>query len=157
MTVTAEIDNHCDSQWTPDETMCQQWLRTTFEHLDQQSNFSVALRFVNKAESQSLNQCYRDKASPTNVLSFPAEIPNAVAKEMDHPPLGDLVICPELVAEEASEQQKPLESHWAHLTIHGCLHLLGYDHQTEEQASSMENIEIEILKKLGISNPYLIG
>lgn len=76
---------------------------------------------------------------------------------MDAVPLGDLVICPTIVEDEANAQQKSLADHWTHLVVHGCLHLLGYDHQLEEAAIEMENLEIEILKKLGISNPYLIG
>lgn len=115
----------------------------------------VTLRIVDEAESAQLNQQFRNKSGATNVLSFPV-----ADLEMPLPPdvvpdLGDLVICAPLVASEAAEQNKPLEAHWAHLTLHGMLHLRGFDHQDDDQAERMENLEIELLHQLGIANPYL--
>ncbi len=112
----------------------------------------LTVRVVDLAESQELNYQYRGKNKPTNVLSFPFEQPPGVEEQF--PILGDLVIAQAIVAQEAKEQNKALESHWAHLVIHGSLHLLGYDHINESEAQQMESLEVEILKELSISNPY---
>ena len=110
----------------------------------------LTIRLVDREESRALNSRYRGKDEPTNVLSFPADLP----AEIDLPLLGDIVMCAPLVAEQAVAQGKAADAHWAHLTIHGVLHLLGFDHQQPEQAGIMEALEIELLKSLGISNPY---
>ena len=108
----------------------------------------VTIRIVDEAEDRALNLAYRDKDYATNVLTFPLiETPHL---------MGDIVICAPIVAKEASEQHKTLEAHYAHLTVHGMLHLSGFDHETEAQAELMEAIEIQILAKLGYANPYLI-
>lgn len=117
-----------------------------------QSPFELTIRIVDSQESQALNNQYRGKDKPTNVLSFPFEIPDGVEINL----LGDLVICAQVVELEAKEQQKQTNDHWAHLVIHGCLHLLGYDHINEEEAEEMEALEIEKLAALGINNPYII-
>ncbi len=112
----------------------------------------ITIRLVDEAESAELNYKYRHKNNPTNILSFPAErIPR---KPFSY--LGDLIICAPLVSQEADEQKKTVIAHWAHLTIHGVLHLLGYDHKQEGEATIMEAIEIDILKSLGFNNPYTI-
>ena len=116
-------------------------------------NADVCIRIVDESEITELNFNYRAKKSPTNVLSFPADIPDYV----DIPMLGDLVICAPVVEKEAIEQGKPSQSHWAHMTIHGTLHLLGYDHISDSEAKIMENLEIELLDKLNIPNPYITG
>jgi probable rRNA maturation factor len=110
----------------------------------------LAIRIVDAAESQALNRRYRGKDTPTNVLAFPAELP----PELELPLLGDLVICREVVEAEAAEQAKPLDAHWAHMVIHGTLHLVGYDHETADEAATMEALEAEILAELGWPNPY---
>ncbi len=110
----------------------------------------ICIRLVDKDESKDLNIRYRKKDGPTNVLSFPNDLPNEMGVSM----LGDLVICAPLVAEEAQAQNKTAEQHWAHLTIHGILHLIGYDHETEKEAELMENLEIAILAQLNYPNPY---
>jgi probable rRNA maturation factor len=110
----------------------------------------LAIRLVDTKEGRSLNRHYRGKDYPTNVLSFPAELPEGV----NLPLLGDLVICAPVVAREAKEQGKTLVAHYAHLTIHGVLHLLGLDHEDEREAEAMEKIEREILADLGIADPY---
>jgi probable rRNA maturation factor len=108
----------------------------------------VTIRLVDEAEGRALNLAYRGKDYATNVLTFPlAETPHL---------MGDIVICAPIVASEAAEQGKTVEAHFAHLTVHGILHLHGYDHETEPQAELMESIEIQILSKLGYANPYLI-
>ncbi len=110
----------------------------------------VSVRVVGAAEGRRLNRDYRGKDRPTNVLAFPAELP----AELGLPMLGDLVICSEVVAREAAQQGKPSEAHWAHLVVHGTLHLLGFDHETEAQAADMERAEIQILDALGYPDPY---
>jgi probable rRNA maturation factor len=111
----------------------------------------VCIRIVDDDESAELNGHFRDKPTPTNVLSFPAD---AVDPDGGIPLLGDIVICAPLVAREAMAQMKRLEHHWAHLVVHGVLHLLGYDHETDADAEYMESREIEILEQLGIADPY---
>lgn len=110
------------------------------------------LRVVSALESQRLNAQFRGKQRPTNVLSFPAELPPNWPVDL----LGDLALCADVIAREAEEQSKPLEAHWAHMVIHGCLHLLGLDHQTDTEAAQMEAREIALLAKLGFANPYQI-
>jgi probable rRNA maturation factor len=111
----------------------------------------VSVRLVDEAESQTLNRDYRQKNKPTNVLSFSADLPEFV----DVPLLGDLVICAPVVEREAIEQHKIAAAHWAHMVIHGTLHLLGYDHIDENDATIMEAIETEVLKTLDIACPYI--
>lgn len=111
----------------------------------------LTIRLVDEEESQNLNRDYRHKDSPTNVLSFPADLP----PELNIPLLGDLVICAPVVEHEAREQHKPLQAHWAHMVIHGCLHLIGYDHMDDAEAVEMEAYERLLLAQLGIADPYL--
>jgi probable rRNA maturation factor len=115
---------------------------------------SLAVRIVDEAESRALNARYREQDKATNVLSFPAELPPAVSEALDQPPLGDLVICAPVVAAEAAAQGKGATAHWAHMTIHGVLHLLGFEHDTEASATVMEQHEIDLLAGLGFADPY---
>lgn len=112
----------------------------------------MSVRVVDVAESAALNETYRHKAGPTNVLSFPFETPPGVV--LDAELLGDLVLCAPVVEREAAEQGKLASAHWAHLTVHGTLHLLGYDHLDDTEAEAMEALEIRILAGLGHPNPY---
>ncbi|MCW0374465.1 rRNA maturation RNase YbeY [Xanthomonas sacchari] len=114
----------------------------------------LAIRLVDDREGRALNQHYRGKDYATNVLSFPAELPEGLPKGVKLPLLGDLVICAPVVAREAAEQDKPLSAHYAHLTVHGVLHLLGWDHEDDKEAEAMEQLEREILADLGVSDPY---
>ncbi|MCS3744895.1 putative rRNA maturation factor [Xanthomonas arboricola] len=114
----------------------------------------LAVRVVDEKEGCSLNHHYRGKDYATNVLSFPAELPEGLPKGIKMPLLGDLVICAPVVAREAAEQGKSLASHYAHLTVHGTLHLLGWDHEDDKEADAMEQLEREILADLGIDDPY---
>lgn len=111
----------------------------------------ITVRIVGEDEGRQLNRDYRHKDYATNVLSFPADVPDEL---LDIPLLGDLVICVPVVEREAREQGKTLEAHWAHLVIHGCLHLLGYDHLEDEEAEEMEALERELLAELGHPDPY---
>lgn len=110
----------------------------------------VALKVVGEAESQQLNAGFRGKDKPTNVLSFPMQMPEGV----ESPILGDLALCAEVVAKEAVQQGKSLHAHWAHMLVHGLLHLQGYDHIEDDEAEEMEALEREIIAKLGYPDPY---
>lgn len=115
--------------------------------------FELTVRIVDEEESQQLNHQYRGKDKSTNVLSFPFDVPEGI----EIPLLGDLIICKQVVELEAKDQNKTLFHHWAHMVIHGTLHLLGYDHINEGDAQEMESLEISILAQLNIPNPYLIN
>tara|TARA_B110000858_G_scaffold198483_1_gene265545 strand:- start:1985 stop:2458 length:474 start_codon:yes stop_codon:yes gene_type:complete len=156
MNATIDISNSCEDQWAPSIEQCENWLNTGLEAAGKIRPCSISLSFVDPTDSQSLNRDYRDKDKPTNVLSFPAEFPIELQQQVDTYPLGDIVICAAVVAEEAKAQNKELTSHWAHLTLHGLFHLLGYQHDTESSAIEMETLEINTLEILGIPNPYLL-
>ena len=149
MSVTLDLQLACAStDGLPTEAQLQGWLDGTI--LGFQEEAEVTVRLVDEAESRELNLTYRGKDKPTNVLSFPFEAPPG----MELPLLGDLVICRQVVEAEAVEQHKPLMAHWAHMVVHGSLHLLGYDHIEDEDAALMEGIETRTLATLGIADPY---
>ncbi|BFT30738.1 rRNA maturation RNase YbeY [Alteromonas sp. D210916BOD_24] len=135
----------------PSQALLTQWANAvlTAEGLSDQE---VTIRFTDEAESQQLNHEYRGKDKPTNVLSFPFEAPPGIEINL----LGDLVICAPVISQEAREQEKLVDHHYAHMTIHGMLHLLGYDHIIDTEADIMESKEIAILSTLGIDDPYQI-
>lgn len=114
----------------------------------------LAIRIVGNKEGRALNHHYRGKDHATNVLSFPADLPEGLPEGLRLPLLGDLVICAPVVAREAREQKKLLAAHYAHLTVHGALHLLGWDHDDDRDAECMEQLEREILAGLGVPDPY---
>lgn len=132
----------------PDELRLRHWALAALAGRRDRGELSI--RVVDEAESAVLNSRYRHKQGPTNVLSFPTELPTGVPLA----PLGDLVICAPVVRREAREQGKSEEAHWAHMVVHGCLHLLGYDHVTDAQAREMEPLELVILAGLGYPDPY---
>ncbi|MBA2650752.1 MAG: rRNA maturation RNase YbeY [Tatlockia sp.] len=128
------------------------WAELTL--LDHQDTAELTLRLVDIKEMTELNNNYRDQNKPTNVLAFPSEIPDTI--ELDFPLLGDVIICPAVLAKESIEQGKTLEEHWAHIVIHGVLHLLGYDHIKDNDANLMQALETKLLAKLGFADPYQI-
>ena len=130
-------------------------VETALRYIGTQCNCEIGIACVDNDQSHKLNLEYRKKDKPTNVLSFPSDIPDEMAEYLDAFPLGDLVICIPVVLQEAIDQQKTPIEHFTHMLVHGTLHLMGYDHETSEQdAEEMEALEIEILKKLGFDNPY---
>lgn len=144
---------HASTLKAPEAVLINRWAAlAAAEHLQKcHEDQELAIRIVDPDESQQLNFQYRQKNKPTNILSFPFEAIPGVS----FPLLGDLIICAPIVSKEAETQQKTLESHWAHMIIHGVLHLLGYDHIEESEAEKMENIEVKLMAELGYANPYL--
>lgn len=151
MTIDLELQDACGTKTVPGVEQFRSWLETV---LAERGHVSLAVRVVGAKEMAALNARYRGRDEPTNVLSFPADLPEAIRGALDSEPLGDIVICAPVVEAEASSQDKPVTSHWAHLTIHGALHLLGYDHQAEVEAEEMEALEARCLSTLGIPDPY---
>ena len=152
MKLAVDFQIACDDENLPSKIQVEEWLTLA---LPNNENVEMVVRIVDERESEDLNSSYRQKDSPTNVLSFPFELPGELpADALENNYLGDLVICASVVREEAKQQSKTLLSHWAHMVIHGCLHLQGYDHIEPAQADEMEAIEIEKLAMLDINNPY---
>ena len=138
----------------PTRPQFRQWVLAALNGAGRRFDSEVAIQLVDAAEGQVMNRQYRGKDYATNVLSFPADLPEGLPEDFDFPQLGDLVICAPVVAREAAEQGKALGDHYAHLTIHGVLHLLGFDHVEEAEAEEMEALERQILASLGIADPY---
>ncbi|MCF6354297.1 MAG: rRNA maturation RNase YbeY [Candidatus Polarisedimenticolaceae bacterium] len=132
----------------PSEADLRKWAMAAIG--DRRAQAELLIRVVGKTESAALNQQYRGKTGATNVLSFPFAPPPPVESDL----LGDLVICAPVVSTQAAAQGKTEQAHWAHMVVHGILHLLGYDHKLSAKAAEMENMEIEILARLGFSDPY---
>lgn len=153
--IDVDVQVASESKTLPNEDQLSLWANTALSKL--RENAELSIRLVDVEESQSLNLEYRGKDKPTNVLSFPFEMPPELVGLEDMGDLiGDLVICASVVEEEAVQQNKAPLHHWAHMVVHGCLHLLGYDHINDEEAQIMEDLEREILSALDISDPYLI-
>ncbi|MGZ4980212.1 MAG: rRNA maturation RNase YbeY [Methylobacter sp.] len=143
-----EVQAVFNSAGQPDQQQIQLWVDTALADYDQDTE--IVVRIVDEQESAELNEQYRHKSGPTNILSFPVDVPEGIELDL----LGDLVICAPVVEKEALEQGKILDHHWAHIIVHGVLHLLGYDHINDDEAELMENKEIAILNKLHINDPY---
>jgi len=138
-----------DAAELPSEAQFRSWCSIALRQRTADSELTI--RLVDEAEGRELNHTWRHKDYATNVLSFPADVPDEL---LDIPLLGDLVICVPVVEREANEQGKTREAHWAHLVIHGCLHLLGYDHIEDAEAEEMEALERQLLAELGHPDPY---
>jgi probable rRNA maturation factor len=153
MNVELEIQRATTSTNTPDDEQFQLWVDAVPSELDHISKCTI--RIVDEEEARRFNRDYRNRDYATNVLSFRAELPDNLPVEIRQCQLGDILICAPVVVRESLERQRPEADHWAHLTIHGVLHLLGHDHEQPDEAAVMESLEIEILRKLGVSDPYI--
>lgn len=150
-----ELDIQSDETLAVDSTWLNECAAKAYE--GDSEHASAVLRIVGRDEAQTLNRDYREKDYATNILSFPSDfgdIPECVLDVEEAGYLGDLVVCAEVVHDEAQQQQKTLDNHWAHLVIHGMLHLQGYDHIDEQEAEVMESLEIKLLKEIGVPDPY---
>jgi probable rRNA maturation factor len=152
MQTELEVQRSSASDSIPDNQQFQLWVEAALAGKPEKS--ALAIRVVDEQEARRFNQEYRNKDYATNVLSFPLELPKGLPEEIRQAQLGDLLICAPVVAREAKQQCRSEVDHWAHLTIHGVLHLLGYDHEQQAEAVLMETLETEILASLGISDPY---
>jgi len=149
MSVTLDTQIASNSAQLPSQDDLQKWCALALRQRKNPSELTI--RLVDDEEGRTLNQQWRGKDYATNVLSFVADIPDGI---LDIPLLGDLVICAPVVEREAQGQSKQLQAHWAHMVIHGCLHLLGYDHIEDEEAQEMEQLEQQLIAELGYADPY---
>ena len=147
--VHIDLQINSESSHLPAVEELEQWAKAAVAQRRKEAEISVLI--VDTEEGAELNRQWRGKEGPTNVLSFPSDLP----EELQLPLLGDLVICAPVVEREAREQQKTLKSHWAHMIVHGTLHLLGYDHIQDDAAEQMESLETTIMQQLGYPDPYL--
>lgn len=152
-TATIEVQYAIAEAGLPSAEQLTQWAQAALDSIDSSSG-EITLRLVDAEEIQGLNRSYRGKDSPTNVLSFPFEMPEGLPLAAQELILGDIALCAHVIAQESQEQNKLLDHHWAHMVIHGVLHLLGFDHIGDSDAAIMEKLEIDILANLGIPNPY---
>jgi len=148
-----ELDVQREVSALPGDDELFSWVSETLD-FENHADAELTIRFVNENESAELNKQYRNKNGATNILSFPFEVPAELDGEVELNLLGDLIICSDIVKKEAEQQNKSEIAHWAHMLVHGTLHLLGYDHLTDADADVMEAKEIKILSKLGYSDPY---
>jgi len=153
MQADVEIERATQTAGTPGDEQFQAWIQAV--PAAPGPGYTLGIRIVDEEEAQGFNREYRGRDYATNVLSFPAELPEGLPEDIRASMLGDLLICAPVVVREAREQNRPAADHWAHLTIHGILHLLGYDHEQPEDAVVMESLETEILAGLGIPDPYV--
>jgi probable rRNA maturation factor len=157
MTTTATVDLQVASDVAdlPDEEQIERWVASTLHAADADDarDLEISVRLVNEDESRKLNHRFRHQDQATNVLSFPFSPLDGLPEETVKS-LGDLVICAPVVVREARQQDKALLDHWAHMVVHGTLHMLGYDHQDDTQAAAMEALETSILRDFGIEDPY---
>ena len=145
---SVDVQFAVSAEGVPSEAILREWALQVLPA--DRKDAEVTIRVVDEAEITALNREYRGKDGATNVLSFPYETMPAIETAL----LGDVVICAPVVAMESVAQQKPLEAHWAHMVVHGLLHLLGYDHQKDSEARDMEDHEAQLLARLGYANPY---
>jgi probable rRNA maturation factor len=151
--MSVDVQVASDAAGIPDAEDIREWVEHTIRVTGPRRDCDVSIRIVDAGEMQVLNRDYRDQDKPTNVLAFPAG-DAGFAPPGERPLLGDIVVCAGIVAQEAGEQGKALGDHWGHMLVHGTLHLLGHDHQTDHEAEAMESLERDILASLGIADPY---
>ncbi|MEY4640132.1 MAG: Endoribonuclease YbeY [Pseudomonadota bacterium] len=148
MSVTVDLQNASGLRTVPLRRDFKRWASAALAYIAPEARGRLSIRIVDEAESAELNTHYRHKQGATNILSFP--VPPGLPDSL----LGDLAICATVVEREATEQQKAADAHWAHLTVHGVLHLKGYDHEEPKAADEMEALEKHILQQLGYADPY---
>ncbi len=153
MTVQVDVQVASDDGSVPDSIDIRVWVERALAIVGHGDAAEVSVAVVGAREMQALNEEFRDKDEPTNVLSFPAGTLQGLPADAVQP-LGDVVICAAVIGDEARQQGKPLADHWAHMIVHGTLHLLGLDHQDDAGAARMESLEQEVLSAHGIANPY---
>jgi len=149
MSIKIEIQYATEINDLPEEGLIKKWVNFSLNGYIE--NAELTIRIVDKAEGAQLNEKWRNAQGPTNVLSFPYSDLNETTKSIQ----GDIVICAPVILREAAEQKKSVDAHWAHIIVHGILHLLGYDHDNENDANEMESLETSILGKLKIPDPYI--
>ena len=149
MTIRVDVQYIYEGASIPTRKQIKAWAEAALQDLRKNAEFTV--RIVDRQEGTELNERWRQATGPTNVLSFPAEGLEEIAPEL----LGDIVICAPVIEDEAQQQGKTLDAHWAHMIVHGILHLLSYDHIKKQDAKIMESLEIKILEKIGYKNPYV--
>lgn len=150
MNHSVDIQIACECPLPVSESQMSEWV--TLALSEQSKPAELTLRLVSAEEITDLNKTYRKQDKPTNVLAFPGNVPEHI--ELDYCFLGDVIVCPAVLASESVEHQKTQEAHWAHIIIHGVLHLLGHDHLEEQDTARMQELEIRLLSKLGFANPY---
>jgi len=153
MTAQVEVQLAADDESIPTADDIATWVNRAIDAAGNASNMEVSVRIVGADEMQQLNSEFRDQDKPTNVLSFPAGELAGLPDEAERP-LGDIVVCAAVVAAEAEQQGKTQSDHWAHMIVHGTLHLSGFDHENDSDAAAMESLEIQILGNYGVANPY---
>ena len=153
MTAQVDIQIAVDDESVPGSDDIAIWVNRAVRAAGRREDVDVSVRVVNATEMQQLNSEFREQDKSTNVLSFPAGDIEGLPSDADLP-LGDIVVCAEVVRSEAKEQGKTAEAHWAHMVVHGTLHLLGFDHESDSDAATMEGLEVKILTDNGIANPY---
>lgn len=151
--IAIDEDSHIS---IPETELIQQWANQAVVNASKKNeeDRQMTVRIVSKEEITQLNSLYRHKNKETNVLSFPFVLPPGMPENKAPNSLGDLVVCASVVNREAKDQGKTLNAHWAHMIVHGTLHLLGFDHQEEREANEMEALEVDALEELGFENPY---
>lgn len=152
MKYSIDIQTVCEESIPVSNKTLKQWIKLVLPM--HKPRAALTLRLVSTTEMQNLNATYRKQDKPTNVLAFPAQIPPSV--RLQYPLLGDLIVCPSVLMEESRDKQIPLVAHWAHIVIHGVLHLLGFDHQATEDTARMQAEEVRLLACLDFANPYLL-
>ncbi len=152
MSYYIDLQHACDEPIPISDELLITWAELALH--EHRKSGELTLRLVNPDEITHLNDTYRHQNKATNVLAFPSALPDNI--KLDYPLLGDVIVCPAVLHNESLEFKKPLEEHWAHIIIHGVLHLLGFDHVKSSDAEIMQALEIKLLAKLGITNPYLI-
>ncbi len=153
MKIDVDVQLACEGVAVPSADVVRSWIARALDAATEIENAEVSVRVVDADEIRALNRKYRDKDKPTNVLSFPAG-PVAGMPEGEPVLLGDIIVCASVVHAEAAQQGKTDTDHWAHMLVHGTLHLLGFDHVLDEDAAAMEALEVRILASQGIADPY---